>query len=225
MGYAIDLSSIKLDVYKEKLLSGYLPPSRRLLTNNIEGCFGVFQQQGIGNVQELYKVLKNKTKFSELSKLTPLDKNYLTILLREIGSMIPKPAKIDEFKCLSTDTISKLDKVGLTNTMKLYNNILTQSNRESLAKQTAILPEELLIATKLTDLSRIRWVGATFAMMLLKIGFDTAEKVSKADYMLLHEKINALNIEKQYFKGQIGANDIRYCVEAAGELPFEIEYI
>jgi len=224
MGYSIDLSSITLAVYKEKLISGYLPPSRRLLINNIEGCFDVFQQQGINTVQALYKVLKNKIKFGELSKLAPLDNNYLTILLREIGSMMPKPAKIDEFKCLSTETILKLEKVGLTDTMKLYNKVQTQLDREALARQTGILPEDLLTITELTDLSRIRWVGSTFAMMLLEIGFDTAEKVSKADYMLLHEKINALNKEKQYFKGQIGANDIRYCVEAAGELPFEIEY-
>jgi hypothetical protein len=224
MGYSIDLSSITLENYREKLINGYLPPSRRLLTGNIEGCFGVFQQQGIRTVQELFKLLKNKNKFSELSKLAPLNESYLTILLREIGSMIPKPVRINEIKCLSTDTISKLGKVGLTDTLKLFNKVQTELDREALAKQTGIPVEELLTATKLTDLSRIRWVGATFAMMLLEIGFDTVEKVSKADYVILHEKINSLNKQKHYFKGQIGANDIRYCVEAAGELPFDIEY-
>jgi hypothetical protein len=184
----------------------------------------VFQQQGIITVHELYKVLKNKNKLSELSKLAPLDESYLTILLREIGSMIPKPMKITEFNCLSADTVSKLDKLGLTDTIKLFNKVQTKFERDTLAKQTGIPVEELLTVTKLTDLSRIRWVGATFAMMLLEIGFDTVEKVSKTDFMLIHEKINALNKQKHYFKGQIGANDIRYCVEAAGELPFEIEY-
>ena len=78
--------------------------------------------------------------------------------------------------------------------------------------------------TKLTDLSRIKWVGATYAQMLYDLGVDTVEKVSKSDPIDLHARINQMIKENNIFKGAIGLNDVKILVETANELPLDIEY-
>ena len=78
--------------------------------------------------------------------------------------------------------------------------------------------------TKLTDLSRIRWVNHTFAFVLLEAGYDTVEKVANSDYKELYEKVKKLNEERNLYKGHIGLHDMKLCVEAAQDVSFEIEY-
>lgn len=78
--------------------------------------------------------------------------------------------------------------------------------------------------TKLSDLSRIKWVGVTYAQMLYDLGVDTVEKVSKSDSIDLHSKINQMIKDKNIFKGAIGLNDVKILIESASELPLDIEY-
>jgi hypothetical protein len=224
MGYYIDLEKITIDSYSSKLKSAYLPPSRMLLRERLDERFGYFKSIGIKNVKELLQILKKKDKLTELKNIECLSGDYLTILLRELNSTLPKPNKIAEFKRISKDIVIKLEKIGIKNTVKLYDRIITSENRKELAELTGIKDSEILELTKLTDLSRIKWVGTTAARMLYDLGYDTVEKVSKADYNDLHKEINQLNKEHNIYKGQIGLNDIKILVNAANEVPQEIEY-
>jgi hypothetical protein len=224
MGYYIDLSSINLEQYKETLKTVYLPPSRTILRENLEERFNAFKSAGITNVKELVKALKHKNKFDEFGKFQCFKGNYLTILLRELNSILPKPNKLVDFKGISVETITKLERVGIKNTQTLYVRVINKSARTELAKETGISEAEILELTKLTDLSRIKWAGATFARMLHDIGFDTVKKVAEANYEELHQKIRTLNKDKGYFKGNIGLNDIRVFVDAAKDVPLDIEY-
>ncbi|MDF1547798.1 MAG: DUF4332 domain-containing protein [Bacteroidales bacterium] len=224
MGYYIDLEKITVDDYRIKLESAYLPPSRMILKDQLDKRFNYFKSIGITNVKELLHILKKKDKFAELSKVDCFSGDYLTILLRELNSTLPKPNKIADFPGISNDTVDKLEKIGIKNTEKLYNSILTKSKRQNLADSTGISDKEILELTKLTDLSRIKWVGVTFARMLYDLEIDTAEKASKSDPVELHARINQLNKEKNIYKGHIGLNDIKIFVNAAKEIPLEIEY-
>ncbi len=224
MGYHIDLESISIDQYKKRLESGYLPPSRMILKEKIDERLDYFKSIGINNVKELIRVLKKKDKIEELSKLDNLSGDYLKILLRELNSTLPKPNKISEFSGISKEIPLKLAKIGIKNTKNLYDKVITKVDREELAKTTGINKIEVLELTKLTDLSRIKWAGVNFARMLYDIGFDTVEKTSKADPVDLHKRINEINKEKGIYKGHIGLNDIRIFVDAANEVPQEIEY-
>jgi hypothetical protein len=58
----------------------------------------------------------------------------------------------------------------------------------------------------------------------LEVGYDTAKKVAYADYNQMYEKIKQLNEEREIYKGNIGAHDMKLCVEAAQGLDFDIEY-
>jgi hypothetical protein len=224
MGYYIDLEKITIDDYKAKLQSAYLPPSRLILKEKLDERLGYFKIIGINNVKGLIQLLKKKDKFAELSKADCLSGDYLTILLRELNSTLPKPNKIADFTGIAKDTVEKLEKIGINNTEKLYNKVITVTDRQELADLTGINDKDILELTKLTDLSRIKWVGVTFARMLYDLGIDTAEKASKTDPVDLHRRINKLNKEKSIYKGQIGLNDMKIFVNAAKEIPLEIEY-
>lgn len=224
MGYYIDLEKITLDDYQSKLESAYLPPSRMVLKERTDERFGYFKRIGIKNVNELIHLLKKKNKLAELSKAECFTSDYLTILLRELNSTLPKPNKIADFPGIAKDIADKLENAGIKNTEKLFDFVKTKLERQKLAEKSGINENDILELTKLTDLSRIKWVGVTFARMLYEIGVDTVEKASKADPVDLHEKINRMNRDHLVYKGQIGLNDIRIFVNAAKEVPLEIEY-
>jgi hypothetical protein len=224
MGYYTDLSSVSIDKYKNKLEAAYLPPSRMILKEKLDERFDYFKSIGIKNVSDLQKLLKKKEKLSELSKVSCLSGDYLPILLREINSIQPKPNKIKEFIGIPLESVSKLEKIGIKDTVGLFEMVKTAKDRKDLANKAGIGDSEVLELTKLTDLSRIKWVGVTFARMLYDVGVDTVEKASKADYEDLHKRINQINKERNFYKGQIGLNDMKLFVNAAKEVSLEIEY-
>lgn len=224
MGYYIDLVLISIDDYQSKLESADLLPSRVILKDRLEERFSYFKSIGIKNVLELQKMLKQKGKLKELSKVDCFSEDYLVILLREINSIQPKPNKISEFIGISPETVSKLEKIGIKDTVKFFDKVLTPESRKKLAAETNISGVEVLELTKLTDLSRIKWVGATFARMFFYVGIDSVEKASKADYVELHQKIIHINKENNFYKGQIGLHDMKLFVDAAKEVAIEIHY-
>jgi hypothetical protein len=224
MGYYIDLEKISIDDYRIKLESAYLPPSRLILKDKLDERFGYFKSIGIKNVKGLIQLLKKKDKLAELSKVDCFSGDYLTILLRELNSTLPKPNKISDFIEIAKDTVDSLEKIGITNTEKLYDKVVKKSDRQKLTDSTGIKYQDILELTKLADLSRIKWVGVTYAQMLYDLGVDTVEKISVSDPIDLHARINKMIKEKNIFKGAIGLNDVKILIESANELPLEIEY-
>lgn len=224
MGYYIDLKSLTIDDYRTKLITAYLPPSRLILKEKLEERFGYFKEIGIRNIEELIRLLKKKDKLKELQEVDFLSGEYLTILLRELNSTLPKPNKIADFTEISSETIGKLEKIGITNTERLYDKVIKRSDRQKLANITGIDERDILKLAKLTDLSRIKWVGVTYAQILYDIGVDTVEKVSESDPIDLHSRVNQIIKERNILKGTIGLNDIKILVEVANEIPMEIEY-
>ena len=224
MPYYIDLSSISIEEYARKLENGYLPPSRMILKEKLHERFVFFKTVGMNNLKELQQKLKTKGSKNDLIKPGLTDENYLKILLREINSIHPKPNKIKDFPGINPGTITKLENSGIGNTLQVYDKVQTSEDREDLAVNTGIDYKEIMEITKLADLSRIKWVGATFARMLHDAGFDTPKKTSDADPFTLHRSIEIINKTGGYYKGQIGLNDIRILIEAAREVPSEIHY-
>jgi hypothetical protein len=224
MAYHIDFARIPIDTYKSKLEKAYLPPSRKILRERLEERFDHFKSMGITNVNELLHLLKKKDKVAVLAKMDCFKGDYLTLLLREINSSLPKPNKISDFKGIPIEVVKKLEVIGIFNTLKLYPRIITQKARIDLTEATSIPYEQVLELAKLTDLSRIKWVGATFARMLLDVGVDSVEQAAKGKPEVLHRQLNEINANNKYFKGHIGLNDIRIFVQAAGEVPIEVDF-
>ncbi|MCP5062961.1 MAG: DUF4332 domain-containing protein [Ignavibacteriae bacterium] len=224
MGYYIDLKSISINKYKEILKAANLIPSRMILKENINKNLDSINTHHILNIDELQKALKDKGKISDLSKQFDIPERYLEVLRAEINGYLQKPNRIKDFTCIDEEITQKLETLGLKDTLKLYDEILNYEKRNELSSKTGISEKEILKLTKLTDLSRIRWVNHTFAYVLLEAGYDTVEKVAKADYQKLYETVKQLNKEREIYKAHIGANDMKLCIESAKGLDFEIEY-
>lgn len=224
MGYYIDLEKISIDKYKGILKSADLLPSRMILKENIDKNFDILKNQTVKNLDELLKTLKNKEKLQDFSKKSGLNENYLTILIREIKSYRQKPNSIKDFPSISDNVILKFENIGIKNTFQLFDKVLTSKSRLEISEQIGINENEVLKITKLTDLSRIRWVNHTFAYVLFEAKYDTVEKVANADYTELYETIKQLNNEREIYKAHIGLHDMKLCVEAAKDVSLEIEY-
>ena len=153
-----------------------------------------------------------------------MNENYLTILVREIKSYRPKPNKIKDFPSITDGVILKFENIGIKNTLQLFDKVLTPKSRIEISKQSGIDENEVLKITKLTDLSRIRWVNHTFAYVLFEAKYDTVEKVANTDYSELYENIKQLNDERKIYNAHIGLHDMKLCVEAAKDVSLEIEY-
>jgi len=224
MGYYIDLKKISVTAFKEILRTSDLIPSWMVLKDNIDKNFDTISSHNIHNLEELKAAIKNKGKVLEFSNMSGLPENYLAVLRRVVNGYHPKPNRIKDFRGIPPDVVEKLEKLGIKNTRKLYPEVVTKSQRKAFSKISNVSPKEIMKLTRLADLSRIRWVGHTFAYVLLEAGYDSAEKVANADYQELYHTIMRLNREREIYKGNIGVNDMKLCVEAAAILDFEVEY-
>ena len=224
MGYYIDLKSISIDKYKEILKTTELIPSWKVLGKNIDKNLNIIKNQNIENLDELLTALKNKDEIQEFSKQSGLPADYLEVLKRVVKGYRQNPNKIKDFTCIPEVVSNKLEKLGIKNTLKLYNEVLTRQKRTEFSQKTGISMDEMIRLAKLTDLSRIRWVNHTFAYVLLESGYDTAEKVANADYKKLYETIKKLNEKRKVYNAHIGERDMKMVIESAQSLVFEIEY-
>ncbi len=215
MGYHIDLKSISIDKYKEVLKSTNLIPSRMILKENTSNNLDIIKSHNIQNLEVLQKTLRDKNKLQELSKKFGISVRFLEVLRVEINGYLRKPNRIKDFSCIDEGIVLGLEKLGLKNTMKLYEEVLTKEKRNELSNKTGISKKDIMQLTKLTDLSRIRWVNHTFAYVLLEAGYDTVEKVANADYMQMYEVIKKLNEERKIYNAHIGANDMKLCIQSA----------
>jgi hypothetical protein len=224
MGYYIDLTRISLDKLKEKLKTEDLLPSQQILKKNIDERFEIIKSQNLKTVSDLKSALKTKKEVKQFSSKTSLPENFLIVLRREINSYHPQPRKIEDFPEISDSTKKKLQNMGIKTTIELYDMIITKEKRKKLEKELKISNEEILLLTKLTDLSRIRYVNQTFATLLTNSEYDTVKKIKKADYKKLYESLLKINESKNIFKGKIKIKDMNFLIKEAMIVPVEIEY-
>ena len=226
MGYYIDLKKISI-----RRLPGNSPinGSATQLEDTRKGyCLLNLEKMeplaGIQNLEELLTALKTKKKLQEFSVSCEVPLDYLTVLRRVVNGYLPKPNRFRDFPGLDPAIIEQMESNGIKNTFQLYNQVLSPEQRNHLSNHTGISPEEIEKLARLTDLSRIKWVNHTFAYVLYETGFRSAKAIAEADYMDIYDKVKALNEERKIYKGHIGANDMKRCVDSAKGLEFEIVF-
>ncbi|MBN2009549.1 DUF4332 domain-containing protein [candidate division KSB1 bacterium] len=224
MPYYIDLSKISLEEYKSILLTTVLLPSRQILKENVDERFHVLKNHNIENLRQLQLQLKTPAKVKQFAETSLLPMDYLTVLRREINSYHPDDRKLKDFTCIKTNTLQALEAMGIKTTAGLYDYIVTKAARQQLQQQLGISDSEIMLLTKLTDLSRLRYVNSTFAMLLIASGYGSVEKIKQADYQELYERVKKTNEKEHYFKGTIGLSDMKFLVDDPMSVPFDIEY-
>ncbi|MCZ3365928.1 MULTISPECIES: DUF4332 domain-containing protein [Methanobacterium] len=222
--YYIDLEKYPLIKFKQELTEADLLPSRKILKEQIDTRFKILESKGIKNLSDLSTSLKTPKKAKEFAERSGLPQDYILILRREVNSYLPKPVHLEKFPGIEKDTLNKLNSKGIKNTAHLFKIIKTQEDRAKLAAETKISPEEILELTKLTDLSRVKWIGPIFARMFLDSGTDTVKKLSNADAKALYGKLIQINNEKRYTKGRFIESDVELCIKVSKMVPMTIIY-
>ena len=223
MNYSIDFSKVTLDHYKDELKRRDFIPSRLILKEQAEIHFNAFKKAKITTLDQLFSRINGRETKAKLLMDKNVSENYLTVLLRELKSIQPKPVKLKEFTWISNKSIIKMEKAGISNTKLVYERLGKASDRKKFTIETGIEEPDIIELLKLSDLVRIQWVNSTFARVLFASGFDTVKKVSMADCEDLYNKVSLKNQELKLYKGKIGLNDMKLCIEAAKSIPAEIE--
>ena len=224
MGFYVDLTGISLDEFKRRLTEEELLPSQQILKEDMDERFGKIAGGGVKTMAELKTALKTKKHVGTFAARTALPEEFLIVLRREVNSYHPQTRKIKDFPGISDSVKEGLEAKGVKNTMELYDAVKTPERRKSLAQQIGASEEEMLLLTKLTDLSRIRYVNHTFATLLTNSEYDTVEKLSRSDYREVHRRLMEINGEKNFFKGSIALSDMRLFINDTGYIPLEIVY-
>ncbi|HMK53329.1 MAG TPA: DUF4332 domain-containing protein [Methanobacteriaceae archaeon] len=222
--YYINLSEYPLNKFKEELMESELLPSRQILKEDLKDRFKILKENGISNLAELMSLIKTTKKAKDFSLKSGLPEKYVLILRREVSSYQPRPVNLDKFPGVNEETVRKLQDAKIKTTVNLFERIKTPEDRKKLTVEFDINPDELLTLTKLTDLSRVKWVGPIFARIFLDSNTDTVDKLSKAEVKPLYENLIEINQEKNYTKSHFIETDVQLCVNFARKLPKVIKY-
>ncbi len=218
MGYYINLKNITISKFGKDLKTMELIPSWMVLKDDVDKNIDIIKKCNVKNLNELLETLKDKSGIQKFAKKSGLSEKYLAVLKRVVSGYLPKPNRIKDFTCIPKSIVKKLEALGLNNTFKLYGEINTTKKRNEFSKKTGISKSEITKLTKLTNLSRIRWVNHTFAYVLLEAGYGNIKKVANADSQKLYETIKKLNNKRKIYNAHISVRDMKMIISFAKKL-------
>lgn len=221
--YFIDIEQLSLTRYQKLLEKSELLPGRRILYERMKERFSLLRQHGIKNLSVLVQELKSSDKIKQLSKETSIPNDYLTILRREVNRLLPKPVSISDFPGVQKSLITKLNKMGIKNTLQFFEHLDTRKKRKALTLEGNISLSHLEELTKLSDLSRIWGVGPIFCRIFFETGTDTVRKIAGANARKLYDQLMEINKAKKYTKAKFTIKDVAFCIDIARDLPKTIE--
>ena len=224
-GYYIDLATFSIDILQSRLGHIHLTPSQQVLTEDMDARFAILQAQGIHNLQQLQIALKTKKTLAAFAERSGLPLDFLTVLRRWVNGYHPKPVRLADLPPVDPNAVDRLAAQDIHDTLELFPKVRTPALRADLAEETKISPEQIMLLTKLTDLCRLKWVGPKFAHLLLVSGYDTVEKIARADGIALYHHLQRVSKESGVYQGGFGEDDINLWVKhIVCDVPLTITY-
>lgn len=210
--YGIDLASITIDTFHERLGAVELLPSRKPLLEKLDERFALIKQAGIANLEQLQGELKTKPRLTRFADQTGIPSEYLTLLKRELGIYLPKAVPLDKIPGMESSLLALLESMGIKQTKQLYNYLNS-------GEQSKEIPDEHLEElTAIADLSRIYGVGPQFIRILIESGVKSAEMIAGCSPEQLQQMIKNAN-DRGLIKTIIpSVNELSCCVEMASLL-------
>lgn len=199
MKYNLDIECISVQDYKGILKKQKLLPGRRILLQNIEGNFALFESKGMQNLSQLKKSISSPQKIASFAAESGVPEDYLVILKREMGSLEQKPVSLASFPNIDDSLIKRLNEVGVKNSKDYW-----ESNQSEM--------DELF---GLCDLVRINGVGPVAAKAFYEAGYQSVSEVAEAEAADMLEKISAVNAVQHYYKAKLGLKDMQFCIDFA----------
>lgn len=216
MSYGIILKNITLMGYRDMLKSKDLLPSRRTLLVGIDAAFGKLEKAGFADAEELYKGLGSPKKLESVSQSTGISAEYLTLLRRELGGLVPKVVSLSDFPGLETALVSRLITAGVKNSKGIYEVTNGFTEPANLCKIAGVSQEQAQEVCALCDFVRVNGVAALFARILYTSGYRTLEGIAGEDAERFLSTVNPVLAE--YSVKPLGPKDAQYCIDYATAL-------
>lgn len=143
------------------------------LKEDLETNFQILEGKGIKTLGDLITALKNNKKIGEISSLSGISEEYLTLLRREANSYLPNPVPLDKFSGIGAIEIKKLATAGINNSRQLFELAKNNPDPGSLPAELGVSPETLTELVGLSDLARAYGVGPVFARILYDAGIHS----------------------------------------------------
>jgi predicted flap endonuclease-1-like 5' DNA nuclease len=218
MPYHVDFAAMSLADLKAKLERTDLIPSQLPLLDGIEKKLAALMKAGVANLEDLSAALRGAKGPSALAAKSGVAEDYLVLLRRTIEGFRPKPVKLAEYPGADPRSIDALAALGILDSKTLYEAASGAKAAAALARRAGIPSGSAMELLCLADLSRIQWVGATFARVLYEAGCRSPADIASADASALHAAVLRANEGGALYKGKIGLRDIVRLVMLAGEL-------
>lgn len=199
MGYSLDLERLPVQEYKGLLKQQNLLPGRRILWQDIDKNFTLFESKDIKSVADLKKSLSTPKKIIDFATENGISEEYLVILKREIGSLNQKSVPLSEFPGINSLILEKLAESGLRTSKEYWD-------------QKPDKPDEIF---SLCDLVRINGVGPVAARAFYAAGYHSASEVAAAYAEDMLEKVSAVNEVHHYYRAKLGIKDMQFCIDFA----------
>lgn len=215
MGYSVDLNRIPILRYMEILKKQNLLPGRKILLENLEENFHKMAAAGIHNLAELKNNISSAQRLFAFASKTGVPENYLTILKREMGSLEQKPVPISDFPGISANTVSILLNKSIRTSKDVYDLAINPNNISIVSREMGVEANELQEINSLCNLVRINGIGAIAARTIYEGGYKSVAEIAHAKATKLLESMNAVNMNKQYYKAKLGEKDMQFAIDAA----------
>lgn len=118
----------------------------------------------------------------------------------------------------------KLRDAGVQTTKSLLQKGASPAGRKEIAEKTGISDKLILEWVNHVDLFRIKGVSEEYADLLEEAGVDTVPELAQRNAGNLHEKLSAVNQEKELVRRLPSQTAISDWIEQAKQLPRVITY-
>lgn len=132
--------------------------------------------------------------------------------------------KIEELEGIGPAYGEKLRAAGIKTTDALLKAATTKKQRKALAEATGLEEARILKWANMTDLFRIKGVGAEYAELLEAAGVDTVPELAQRKPENLVTKMEEVNAAKKLVRRTPVLKNVQSWVAQAKELPRVIEY-
>ncbi len=203
MGFYIDLEKVTTEMFYDYIKRSRVFETHLILKENIDKYVATFKELGYKNVKQLYSDIKTPSKVVVFSETNNIDKDYVIVLRRHILSLIAKPRSIEDFKMMKPSTKEYLRNFGIKTTKDLFDRF------------TEISCDDMEYITCVADLSRQRYMHATYLDALYYSGYTSMKELSDGDVESLTNKINQTLNTYHLSKQKFGLKDAKYIIDDA----------
>ncbi len=215
MGYSLSLENISLANYKELLRAKYLTPGRQILHEDMDVHFEALTNAGMDNLAELERAILTSKKLKAFAIECGLSVEYLTILRREIGSLVPKAVALEALLPDDLEERTKLAEAGIKTSEDYYTFYCSAGNASQVAQRLGIGEMRVDYLFSLCDLVRINGVGPQAARALYEADYHLAADVAQASAEEMLARVSTANDAGQYYKAKLGLKDMQFCIDHA----------